>query len=120
MFQKAAVLLKATIPTARFHAQRLTRPTISNAGGDRRTVGALVAIRNADFLLAAASHRSSRCDLAVERDKIEQGGCHDQGLTLREHERAKIGAPRVKIHRPATFQPARNTSKTRRRLAFLH
>jgi hypothetical protein len=73
LFQEAAVLLKTAIPAACFHAQGLTRATIGNANRDRRTIRALVAIRNTDLLLAAAPHGCGECNPAVEQDKSNQG-----------------------------------------------
>jgi len=102
LFQKAAILLEATIPATRFHAQRLARSAGRHAGSDRRAVRALVATRNADSLLAAAPHGRGHCDLAVDHDKTKKAGNSTEGSALREADPA--GAPRVRIHRQATFQ----------------
>jgi hypothetical protein len=83
--------LKTIIPTARFHAERLTRPTIGDASRDRRAVRILVAIRNADLLLAAASHRGSGCNLAIEQNSPKQGGGRGQNFVLRGCEGVGIG-----------------------------
>jgi hypothetical protein len=56
LLQQAAIFLKAVVPAARLHAERLPQTAIGDAGRDRAAIRALVASRNTGLLLAVASH----------------------------------------------------------------
>jgi hypothetical protein len=66
--------LEAGVPTASFHAERLSQPAIGDAGRYRASVEALVADRNAGLLLATAAHGGRERGADVQQAEANQYG----------------------------------------------
>jgi hypothetical protein len=69
LLQEPAIFLKAVVPAARLHAERLPQTAIGDAGRDRAAIRALVASRNTGLLLAVAPHGGGNRTLSAKQAK---------------------------------------------------